>query len=145
MGAHIIQDKLEDIDMNNRIAELEEAKTDVLKLLKQNVRPEFLNRIDETVMFTPLNIDEVRKIVKLQIGALKTMLTKKGINLQVSDQVISHLAEVGFEPQFGARPIKRVIQREVLNALSKEILSGKLTSNSRISIDFKEGELVFEN
>jgi len=145
MGAHIIQDKLEHIDMNQRMQVLDETKIEVLKLLRQTVRPEFLNRIDETVMFTPLNIDEVREIVKLQIGALKTMLTKKDINLQVSDQVISHLAEVGFEPQFGARPIKRVIQREVLNALSKEILSGKLTSNSRISIDFNEGELVFEN
>lgn len=143
MGAHIIQDKLEDIDMNQRMHVLDETKHEVLKLLKQSVRPEFLNRIDETVMFTPLDKAEVRKIVKIQIDALKAMLVKKDINLNLSESVISHLAEIGFEPQFGARPIKRVIQRVVLNALSKEILSGRLVSGSVISADLEGGKLVF--
>lgn len=143
MGAHIIQDKLENIDMNQRMHVLDETKHEVLKLLKQSVRPEFLNRIDETVMFTPLDKAEVRKIVKIQIDALKAMLVKKDINLNLSESVISHLAEIGFEPQFGARPIKRVIQRVVLNALSKEILSGRLVSGSVISADLEGGKLVF--
>lgn len=143
MGAHIIQDKLENIDMNEHMHVLDETKHEVLKLLKQSVRPEFLNRIDETVMFTPLDKAEVREIVKIQIDALKAMLVKKDINLNLSESVISHLAEIGFEPQFGARPIKRVIQRVVLNALSKEILSGKLVSGSVISADLEGGKLVF--
>jgi len=113
--------------------------------LKQTVRPEFLNRIDETVMFTPLNIEEVKQIVELQIGALKSMLAKKDIQLEVSSDVISHLADVGFEPQFGARPIKRVIQRMILNPLSKEILSGRLISENTISIELEGEKLVFKN
>lgn len=145
IGAHIVQDKFENIDMNNRKQVVEEAKTDVLALLKQTIRPEFLNRIDEIVMFTPLNIGEVNDIVELQIGNLKQVLLKKGITLIVSNAVIKHIAELGFEPQFGARPIKRVIQREILNQLSKEILSGKIIPESTINIDFNEGKLRFKN
>ncbi|RXQ92224.1 ATP-dependent chaperone ClpB [Ancylomarina salipaludis] len=145
MGAHIIQDKLENIDMSKRMVVLDETKLEVLKLLKQTVRPEFLNRIDETVMFTPLNIEEVKQIVELQIGLLKSMLAKKDIQLEVSSDVISHLADVGFEPQFGARPIKRVIQRMILNPLSKEILSGRLISENTISIELEGDKLVFKN
>ncbi|MFT5749270.1 MAG: ATP-dependent Clp protease ATP-binding subunit ClpB, partial [Ancylomarina sp.] len=111
----------------------------------QSVRPEFLNRIDETVMFTPLNLEEVEEIVLLQINALKASLAKKDIKLELSDVLISHLAKIGFEPQFGARPIKRVIQRVILNQLSKEILSGRLISNNTISIDLEGETLVFKN
>ncbi len=143
MGADIIQDKLEGIDMDKRMAILDETKLEVLKLLKKTVRPEFLNRIDETVMFMPLNRDEVKQIVELQIENLKRSLSKKDIQLELTPAVISHLATIGFEPQFGARPIKRVIQRVILNALSKEILSGRLLPESKIKVDMEGEKLVF--
>lgn len=145
IGAHIIQEKFENIDMNKRLKIVEETKKEVLGLLKKTIRPEFLNRIDEMVMFTPLNFEEVKEIIKLQLNSLKTMLAKKNIKLKVTDNVISYLAEIGFEPQFGARPIKRVIQKEILNTLSKEILSGKIVSESTISIDIEKDQLKFKN
>jgi len=145
MGAHIIQEKFENLDMSKRMQVVEETKTDVLSLLKKTIRPEFLNRIDEVVMFTPLNIEEVKEIVEIQVNGLKRMLAKKDIILNISNSAISHLADVGFEPQFGARPIKRVIQREILNELSKQILGGKVVANSTINIDFVDGGLVFRN
>ncbi|MCF8299144.1 MAG: ATP-dependent chaperone ClpB [Saprospiraceae bacterium] len=145
IGAHIIQDKLENIDMNNRTEIVEQTKIEVLSLLKKTIRPEFLNRIDETVMFTPLNIDEVKEIVSLQLNSLKQMLAKKDLSLNVDDEVISYLADIGFEPQFGARPIKRVIQREILNELSKEILAGNITSKNSILIEMDKGKLKFTN
>lgn len=145
MGSHIIQDKFENLDMSKREQAVEETKLEVLALLKQSIKPEFLNRIDEIVMFTPLNLEEVREIVELQMGNLKQTLQKKGIILNVSDAVIKHITELGFEPQFGARPIKRVIQREILNQLSKEILSGNIIPKSTINIDFEGGKLLFNN
>ena len=145
IGAHIIQNRFENIDMNNRLQIVEETKTEVLGLLKQTVRPEFLNRIDEIVMFSPLSIDEVRKIVEIQINNLKEMLQKKGIYLKVSDAAIRHISNLGYEPQFGARPIKRVIQREVLNRLSKKILSTNVLPNSNIIIDLENNQLVFRD
>lgn len=145
MGAHIIQDKFENIDMNNRAQVGEETKKEVLALLKKTIRPEFLNRVDEFVMFTPLNMEEVKQIVEIQLEHLKKNLLEKNIHLKISNEVIRHIAELGYEPQFGARPIKRVIQRAVLNELSKEILSGKVAANSKISIEFKEGKLLFNN
>ncbi len=145
MGAHIIQEKLENIDMSKRDEVVEETKREVLSLLKKQIRPEFLNRIDEIVMFTPLNEDEVKQIVRIQISNLQNMLSKKNINLDVSENAIEYLAKVGFDPQFGARPIKRVIQKEILNELSKEILAGKVSSNSQILIDYKDNKLTFEN
>ena len=145
MGAHLIQEKLENINMSKRMQIVKQTKADVLILLKKTIRPEFFNRIDEVVMFTPLNIDEVKKIVKIQLNGLKKMLAKKNIKLNVTDEVISYLADIGFEPQFGARPIKRVIQREILNELSKEILAGKIISKSVISIDLEGDKLKFNN
>ena len=145
MGAHIIQEKFENIDMNNRINVVEDTKTEVLSLLKKNIRPEFLNRIDEIVMFTPLNIEEVKQIVKIQIGSLQKSLLKKGIVLNVTDSAIDYLSDLGFDPQFGARPIKRVIQRELLNQLSKEILADRISSDSIITVDFRNDKLEFIN
>ncbi len=145
MGAHIIQSKFENIDMGNRTKVVEETKTEVVSLLKQTIRPEFLNRIDEIVMFTPLNIDEVKNIVEIQVNNLKNMLLKKGITLNVTNEAINHIANLGFEPQFGARPIKRVIQREVLNQLSKKILSGEVLPNSNITIGLDNNKLTFKN
>jgi len=145
LGSHIIQDKFENLDMNKRDEVVEETKREVISLLKKTIRPEFLNRIDEIVMFTPLNREEVREIVEIQILSLQNMLKKKDIKLVVDDLAISHLANVGYDPQFGARPIKRVIQREILNELSKQILSGKIEAQGEIRISFRNNMLIFDN
>jgi ATP-dependent Clp protease ATP-binding subunit ClpB len=124
---------------------MEGAKTDVLGLLKQTMRPEFLNRIDDIVMFTPLNQDDIRAIVGLQLKGVTKMLAKQGITMDATEEAIKNLSVKGFEPQFGARPVKRVIQKEVLNELSKEILSGKITTESIILLDSFDSKLVFRN
>ena len=145
MGAHIIQENFENIDMAAREAVLETTKIDVIGLLKKTIRPEFLNRIDEMIMFTPLNQEEVTQIVRLQINALSDMLKEKSINLSATEEAIVSLSKKGFNPQFGARPIKRVIQKEVLNSLSKEILAGKISAQSNILLDAFDDQLVFRN
>jgi len=145
MGAHIIQENFENIDMEARDAVIEKTKVDVIGLLKKTVRPEFLNRIDEIIMFTPLNQEEVTQIVRLQIDALSDMLKDKSIKLSATEDAIISLSKKGFNPQFGARPIKRVIQKEVLNSLSKEILAGKISSQSNILLDAFDDKLVFRN
>ncbi|MDN3644142.1 ATP-dependent chaperone ClpB [Lutimonas halocynthiae] len=145
MGAHIIQENFENIDMAARDAVIETTKIDVIGLLKKTIRPEFLNRIDEIIMFTPLNQEEVTQIVRLQIDALSDMLKEKSINLSATEDAIFSLSKKGFNPQFGARPIKRVIQKEVLNSLSKEILAGKIIPQSNILLDAFDDELVFRN
>lgn len=143
MGAGIIQEKFEAIqDMDTAI---ESAKAEVLGLLKQTVRPEFLNRIDDIVMFTPLSSKNIRQIVELQLKGITRMLAQQGITLDATPEAVDHLAIQGFDPQFGARPVKRVIQREVLNKLSKEILSGKISTDSIILLDAFDEELVFRN
>jgi ATP-dependent Clp protease ATP-binding subunit ClpB len=115
-------------------------------LLKQSIRPEFLNRIDEIIMFTPLSRDNIRGIVDIQFGVLQGMLAHQGITITATDIALDWLGEIGYDPQFGARPLKRVIQREVLNELSKEILKGTITSESVIKLDLnKKKEFVFEN
>jgi len=145
MGSHIIQEQLENIDMDQRDSVVEKTKENVVDLIRKTIRPEFLNRIDEIVMFTPLNKTEVKQIVEIQISALQKMLSKKGVKLSVDELAINHLSEIGFEPQFGARPIKRVIQREILNELSKRILSGDINSKGEINISFNGEKLVFNN
>jgi len=145
MGAHIIQEKFENMNMENRDAVTEMTKIEVMGLLKQNIRPEFLNRIDEIIMFTPLNKKEVTQIVKLQLIALTKLLSGKSIDFTATDEAVETLAEKGFDPQFGARPIKRVIQKEVLNKLSKELLSGSITAESHILLDAFNGKFVFRN
>ena len=145
MGAHIIQENFENMDMEARDAVIETTKIDVLGLLKKTIRPEFINRIDEIIMFTPLNQDEVTQIVRLQINHLSKMLKEKNIILSATEDAILSLARKGFNPQFGARPIKRVIQKEVLNSLSKEILAGKVSSQSNILLDAFDDQLVFRN
>ncbi len=143
MGAQIIQEKFEVI--KDAETAMESAKTEVLGLLKQTVRPEFLNRIDDIVMFTPLTKKDIHQIVQLQLKGVKKMLSKQGIVLDATDQAVDYLAKMGFDPQFGARPVKRVLQREVLNKLSKEILSGKITTDSIILLDEFDDNLVFRN
>ncbi|NCP20437.1 MAG: ATP-dependent chaperone ClpB [Flavobacteriales bacterium CG_4_8_14_3_um_filter_35_10] len=145
MGADIIQEKFENLDMANRDNVTEMAKIEVLAVLKQNIRPEFLNRIDEVIMFTPLNKKEVTQIVNLQLKGITKLLSDKNIEFSATEDAIMSLATKGFDPQFGARPIKRVIQKEVLNKLSKELLSGKITMNSHILLDSFDDEFVFRN
>ena len=145
MGAHIIQEQLEGLDMEKRKVVMDVVEKEVLDLLKKQIRPEFLNRIDEIVMFTPLNEREVKEIVKIQLKSLQKKLAKNDIKLELSDAVIDYIAKVGFDPQFGARPIKRAIQHEILNELSKMILTGQVTVDSVVKIDVKDGKVIFSN
>ncbi|MEM1001928.1 MAG: AAA family ATPase, partial [Bacteroidota bacterium] len=143
MGSHIIQERFEavkDID-----AAMESAKFEVLGLLKQSVRPEFLNRIDDTIMFTPLSKENIVEIVDLQLKSVTKMIARQGITFDSTHEAKAYLAEKGYNPEYGARPVKRVIQKEVLNQLSKEILSGKLTTDSIILLDEFDDNLVFRN
>ncbi|MGH2666485.1 ATP-dependent chaperone ClpB [Flavobacterium sp.] len=144
MGSTIIQEKFENLKGSVEAA-TEAAKVEVLGLLKQTVRPEFINRIDEIVMFTPLSNSNIREIVGLQLKNVIKMLALQNITMDATKEAVDYLAEKGYDPQFGARPVKRVIQREVLNQLSKEILSGKVTTDSIILLDSFDGQLVFRN
>ncbi|WP_348810995.1 ATP-dependent chaperone ClpB [Flavobacterium maritimum] len=144
MGSQIIQEKFENLKGGIEAA-TEAAKVEVLGLLKQTVRPEFLNRIDEIVMFTPLTNANIAQIVGLQLKSVTKMLAQQGITMDATPDAIAYLSEKGYDPQFGARPVKRVIQRDVLNRLSKEILAGKIKTDSIILLDAFDGELVFRN
>jgi ATP-dependent Clp protease ATP-binding subunit ClpB len=144
MGSQIIQEKFENLKGSMEAA-TEAAKVEVIGLLKQTVRPEFINRIDEIVMFTPLSTENITKIVGLQLKNVTKMLALQGITMDATPDAIAYLAEKGFDPQFGARPVKRVIQRDVLNKLSKEILAGNIATESVILLDSFAGELVFRN
>ena len=144
MGSSIIQEKFETFH-NNVERALEASKIDVLELLKQTVRPEFINRIDEIIMFTPLNREDISKIVGLQLKEVSKMLAAQNITMDATPEAIAFLATKGFDADFGARPIKRLIQKEVLNKLSKEILASKIQTDSIILIDSFEDELVFRN
>ncbi len=143
MGSDIIQERFETV--KDPETAMEAAKIEVLALLKQTVRPEFLNRIDDIIMFTPLSKSDIQQIVKLQLKGVSKMLLKQNIVLDATPEAIKYLSEKGFDPQFGARPVKRVIQREVLNELSKEILAGKITTDSIILLDSFDDSLVFRN
>ena len=144
MGSQIIQDKFENLK-GSVDAATEAAKIEVLGLLKQTVRPEFINRIDEIVMFTPLTQKNINQIVGLQLKSVIKMLALQGIVMDATPEAIAYLTEKGYDPQFGARPVKRVIQRDVLNQLSKEILAGKIAPESVILLDSFDGQLVFRN
>jgi len=143
MGSPIIQEKFETI--KDPETAMEGAKTEVLGMLKQTIRPEFINRIDDIVMFTPLTRKDIEQVVSLQLKGVTRMLAKQGITLDATAEAIKFLADRGFQPEFGARPVKRTIQKEVLNKLSKEILGGKVTTDSIILLDAFDDELVFRN
>jgi ATP-dependent Clp protease ATP-binding subunit ClpB len=144
MGSHIIQEKFENLK-GDIYTTMELAKTEVLGLLKQTVRPEFINRIDDITLFTPLSKDNIKRIVELQLNIVKKMIAKQEITLDATDEAIEYLAKKGYQPEFGARPVKRVIQKTVLNQLSKEILAGKITTDSIILLDAFDDKLVFRN
>ncbi len=145
IGSHLIQENFSRLTESNEQQVVEKTRNEVFELLKKTIRPEFLNRIDEIIMFKPLSRDEIHGIVKLQFDRVKQMLAKNGIQLEITDKAIAKLAEMGYDPQFGARPLKRVIQREVLNELSKMILAGKVNAEKPIRIDVKGDDFVFEN
>lgn len=144
MGSHIIQEKFENLKGSVETA-MEVAKVEVLGLLKQTVRPEFINRIDDIVMFTPLTSANIKQIVGLQLKSVFKMLEHQHISMSATDEAIDYLAVKGYEPEFGARPVKRVIQREVLNKLSKEILAGNIKTDSVVVLDSFDNQLVFRN
>ena len=145
LGSSYIQEQFAKITPQNRESIIEETKEKIMELLKKNVRPEFLNRIDETIMFTPLDKNEVEQIVRLQINAVAKLLDENGVTLNVTDAAIGTIAESGFDPEFGARPIKRAIQRHLLNDLSKQLLAGAVDKAKPIKVDAEEGTLIFSN
>ncbi|MCA6075563.1 ATP-dependent chaperone ClpB [Fulvivirga sedimenti] len=146
MGSQIIQENFEYMNEENEEEVIEKTKQDVFELLKKSVRPEFLNRIDETIMFRPLSKEDIRKIVGIQIKLVQERLAENGVNLEVSDKVVNYIAKKGYDPQFGARPLKRVLQREILNELSKEILAGKIDKDSIVGVDMGDnGTIEFLN
>ena len=129
----------------NKFETIEKTKDEVLEMLKQTIRPEFLNRIDEIIMFTPLNKNEINESVGLQLNSVKKMLATNGIQLEITPKALEYLAEEGYDPEFGARPVKRVIHRQVLNRLSKDILGQKVDKDRPIIIDVEGEELKFTN
>ena len=143
LGSHLIQETFDGKMESELEAAGEKAKLLVTELLKQTIRPEFLNRIDETIMFTPLTKGDVRKIVEIQLSNLKHMLLEKDIKLLVTEHAFDHIAEVGYDPQFGARPVKRVIQKQVLNELSKALLSGTIDTSDNVVMDVFDHKIVF--
>ena len=145
MGSPMIRDNFSKMTDSNRQETIEKTKQDVIDLLKQTIRPEFLNRIDEIVMFTPLDKKEIQEIVDLQVKSIRRMLAANGVELSITPAALGLLAEDGYDPEFGARPVKRTIQRMVLNQLSKDILSQKVDREHPIVIDREGDELVFKN
>jgi len=145
IGAHLIQDNFKNLSDENRDEVIAKTKNELFEVLKQTIRPEFLNRIDELIMFTPLNRSEIRDIVALQFKHVQQTLAEMGIEMEASDEALDWLAQLGYDPQFGARPLKRVIQKRILNELSKEILAGKIDKDSKIKLDMFDHNFVFLN
>jgi len=143
IGSSIIHEKFDKIKPDEIDKATERAKFELMELLKQTIRPEFLNRIDETIMFLPLSFKNVKEIVHIQLNNLKKMLKERDINLVVTDDAFNHIAEVGFDPYFGARPVKRVIQKEVLNELSKSLLAGKVDTSQNVIMDMFDSKIIF--
>lgn len=145
IGSHIIQENMEIVNERNHDELVEKTKEQVYDLLKRTIRPEFLNRIDEIIMFNPLTRQEIIEVVKLQLGLIEAMLEKNGVKLSATEEAVEHIASMGFDPTFGARPIKRVIQKSILNELSKMILEGKVNKDAEIVVDLENGQLIFRN
>jgi len=145
IGSHLIQESFENLTENNRDEVIAESKNKVFELLKKTIRPEFLNRIDDIILFQPLTRENVEEIVKIQFRGLQKMVQEQGLELTVTDEAIDWLAQLGYDPQFGARPVKRVFQKKVLNQLSKQILAGSIIPGSAIVLDMVANELFFRN
>ena len=145
MGSSYVQSQMERLTEHNRAALLEETKNGVMEMLKKQIRPEFLNRIDEVIMFTPLNEQEIREIVTLQVNGVKKMLQQNGVTLELTSDAIDFLAHVGYDPEFGARPVKRAVQHYLLNDLSRKLLAEEVDRNKPIIVDYFGDGLVFRN
>ncbi|MFD0750013.1 ATP-dependent chaperone ClpB [Mucilaginibacter calamicampi] len=145
IGSNVIQENFQFLEDGDRDAIIAKTKNDLFELLRKTIRPEFLNRIDEIIMFTPLNRDEISDIVKLQFKQVQQTLAEMGISIEASEEALDWLAQLGYDPQFGARPLKRVIQKRVLNELSKQILAGKVDKDSKIKLDMFDNQFVFMN
>lgn len=145
MGSGLIRENFAGITPKNHDEVVEKTKNEVLNMLKVNIRPEFLNRIDEIIMFEPLKLTEIEQVVRIQLNGVVKMLKENGVNLEFTDEATSWIAQTGFNPEFGARPVKRVIQRMVLDVLSKQLLAETIDKSSPIIIEMKDGELNFKN
>lgn len=145
IGSHIIQNNFESVDEDNKEEIVDRTRLEVMELLKQTIRPEFLNRVDEIIMFQPLMRNDIRNIIKIQLENLRQLIAKNGIELKFSEYAIDYLAEHGFDPVFGARPLKRLIQKEIVNQLSKRILMGDIEKNKTVLVDVFDGVVVFRN
>ena len=145
IGSHIIQENFENVNESNKEEVIEKTKGELMNLLRQTIRPEFLNRVDEIIMFQPLLRSEIKGIIRIQLDHLKNLVALNGINLEFSEYVLDYLAENGFDPQFGARPLKRLIQKEIVNALSKKILAGDIDKTHPVLVDVFDGVVVFRN
>ena len=145
LGSSYIQEQFEKLNDSNREYIIEETKEKIMEMLKKAIRPEFLNRIDETIMFTPLNKSEIEQIVRLQAASVAALLSESDITLDVTDAAVQFIAQAGFDPEFGARPIKRAIQRYLLNDLSKQLLAGAIDKSKPIKVDAENGTLTFSN
>lgn len=143
LGSHIVMQAFDGVEPTAEL--IDKTRDELFEMLKQTIRPEFLNRIDEIIMFLPLNRDDVRRIVELQISSLRTMLLSSGVELDVSDRAVDWLATEGFDPQFGARPIKRALQRSLVNELSKQILAGRIDKSKAVVVDASSVGLIFDN
>ena len=145
MGSALIRENFSTINQENHDVVVEKTKNEVLNMLKSTIRPEFLNRIDEIIMFEPLKQSEIAQVVRIQMESLVKMLKNNSVQLQFTDAAVNLIAELGFDPEFGARPVKRVIQRQVLDVLSKRLLAGIVNHDAPIIIDAKDGALEFKN
>jgi len=145
IGSSLIQENFQDFEDSDKDEVIAKTKNQLFELLRQTIRPEFLNRIDEIIMFTPLSRDEIGEIVKLQFKHVQDSLAEMGVTIEASEEALDWLAQLGYDPQFGARPLKRVIQKKILNELSKQILSGKIDKDSKIKLDMFDNQFVFLN
>jgi ATP-dependent Clp protease ATP-binding subunit ClpB len=145
IGSHIIQEAFEDVNEQNIAEVTERARVEVMNLLRQTIRPEFLNRVDEIIMFQPLLKKEIMGVIRIQLENLRKMVAESGIDLRFSEYTLEFLADQGFDPQFGARPLKRLIQKEIVNALSKRILAGDIDKSQPVLVDVFDGVVVFRN
>ena len=145
IGSDIIQERFEHLNDANKLETIENTKNEVFNLLKKSVRPEFLNRIDETIMFTPLTQKDITSIVRMQFDRLVQRLAAMDVKIEITENAVNELARLGYNPQFGARPVKRIIQKELLNELSKKLLSGEVVKDSKILVDVENEQIVFRN
>jgi ATP-dependent Clp protease ATP-binding subunit ClpB len=145
LGSHIIRENFSNATEENMYGVIESTRIEVMELLKKTIRPELLNRIDEIIMFKPLSRTEVKEIVRLQVQNLVKLLAKNEVHLEATEKAIDQLAKEGYEPEFGARPLKRVLQKEIINTLSKYILAGKIDKNEKIIIEADNNGIIFKN